>query len=61
MFTVWGAVGLRSPVCMRCAEPNPRPLADSEWAELVSIETAGTVGITFGGHLGAAIRARMAA
>lgn len=36
-FTVWGHTGLRSPVCMNCGAPNPRPLADREWAELLAV------------------------
>jgi hypothetical protein len=36
-FTVWGYTGLRSPVCMNCSAPNPRPLSDAEWAELTVI------------------------
>jgi hypothetical protein len=35
-FTVWGRTGLRSPVCMNCGAPNPRPLSDTGWATLVS-------------------------
>jgi hypothetical protein len=29
-FTVYGIVGLRSPVCRRCGAPNPRPLTPDE-------------------------------
>lgn len=31
-FSVYGMPGLRSPVCRRCGEPNPRPLDESELA-----------------------------
>ncbi len=30
------AVGLRTPVCVYCGSPNPRPLKDWEWEELAS-------------------------
>jgi hypothetical protein len=29
-FSVYGAPGLRSPVCRRCGAPNPRRLNESE-------------------------------
>lgn len=29
-FTVYGAVGMRAPVCQRCGAPNPRPLSEAE-------------------------------
>lgn len=29
-FSVYGAVGLRSPKCRRCGAPNPRPLTEQE-------------------------------
>jgi hypothetical protein len=34
-FTVVGHVGLRSPVCVSCGAPNPRPLSEHDWAELM--------------------------
>jgi hypothetical protein len=35
-FTFYGQPGLRSPVCVRCATPNPRPLKPEEWDALLS-------------------------
>lgn len=37
-FTVYGSPGLRSPVCVRygCGGPNPRPLTEAEWDELIA-------------------------
>jgi hypothetical protein len=32
---VRGTVGIRSPVCVVCGSPNPRPLSADEWAELI--------------------------
>jgi hypothetical protein len=44
-FIVRRTVGLRSPVCVRCAAPNPRRLTDDEWAELAGFaESGGYVG-----------------
>jgi hypothetical protein len=34
-YTLYGHPGLRSPLCVRCAHPNPRPLSDAEWNELL--------------------------
>jgi hypothetical protein len=31
---IGGTVGMRSPVCIYCGSPNPKPLADWEWAEV---------------------------
>jgi len=36
-FTVWGHPGLRSPVCLHCGAPNPRPLTDQDWAGLINV------------------------
>jgi hypothetical protein len=33
-FTIHGVVGLRTPRCIRCGTPNPKPLTNDEWAEL---------------------------
>jgi hypothetical protein len=30
----FGAVGMRTPVCVFCGSPNPRPLDDDEWFQL---------------------------
>jgi hypothetical protein len=55
-FTIHGVVGLRSPVCTDCGAPNPRPLNDEEWAELLGWQEM--TGRRFTGHVGAAIAAR---
>jgi len=31
----FGTVGLRTPVCVYCGSPNPKPLADHEWEALI--------------------------
>lgn len=31
-FSLHGMVGVRSPVCVRCGAPNPRPLTADEQA-----------------------------
>ena len=31
----FGTVGLRTPVCIYCGSPNPKPLTDDEWRELI--------------------------
>jgi hypothetical protein len=31
----FGTVGMRAPVCCYCGSPNPVPLTDNEWAELI--------------------------
>jgi hypothetical protein len=28
-------VGMRAPVCIYCGSPNPRPLTEAEWAEVI--------------------------
>lgn len=33
-FSVHGQAYLRSPVCVRCGAPNPRPLTDDQWDQL---------------------------
>jgi hypothetical protein len=33
-FSLAGLTGVRTPVCVRCGEPNPRKLSDAEWADL---------------------------
>jgi hypothetical protein len=30
-----GAVGARSPVCTSCGSPNPKPLTEDEWEEVL--------------------------
>jgi hypothetical protein len=45
-FSVYGAPGLRTPVCVRCEAPNPRPLSDDEWVALTDFRTmGGSVGL----------------
>jgi hypothetical protein len=55
-FTVHGAVGLRSPVCVDCGAPNPKPLSEEEWEELEGHQQM--IGRTFRGHIGAALTLR---
>lgn len=31
----FGTVGMRTPVCVYCGSPNPKPLTENEWAELI--------------------------
>jgi len=33
-FVIHGVVGLRTPLCVRCGHPNPKPLNEQEWKEL---------------------------
>jgi len=42
--TAFGTVGLRTPVCVYCGSPNPRPLADWEWDELIGWASDHSVG-----------------
>lgn len=28
-------VGMRAPVCIFCGSPNPRPLTEAEWREVI--------------------------
>lgn len=32
-FTVYGQPGLKSPTCVRCQQPRPKPLTASELAD----------------------------
>lgn len=52
----FGTVGMRTPVCVYCGSPNPRPLAEHEWAELADWATDHNVGK----HAKAALDARSA-
>ena len=36
-FSFYGCPGYRSPVCVRCGAPNPRPLSQAEWDELITL------------------------
>jgi hypothetical protein len=53
----FGTVGLRTPVCVYCGSPNPRPLADWEWDDLIGWSQDHNVG----DHARSAIEARQAA
>lgn len=50
----WGTVGLRTPVCVYCGSPNPRPLTRCEWDDLADW-------INSGANVGEHVRAAMAA
>jgi hypothetical protein len=34
-YSIHGQAYLRSPVCVRCGHPNPKPLSDDDWRALV--------------------------
>jgi hypothetical protein len=53
----FGTVGLRSPVCVCCGSPNPKPLTDEEWAALIDYASLGNPGR----RIREAIEARQAA
>jgi hypothetical protein len=36
-----GTVGTRTPVCVFCGSPNPKPLSKEEWARLIGYAQAG--------------------
>ena len=40
----FGTVGMRTPVCSRCGSPNPKPLAEDEWVDLLDWATDHNVG-----------------
>ena len=40
----FGTVGLRTPVCVYCGSPNPKPLTDDEWAALIDWSQMAAVG-----------------
>lgn len=50
----FGTVGMRTPVCVYCGSPNPKPLTDDEWAQLIHLSTLRSVG----DHVRTAIEAR---
>lgn len=29
------SVGMRAPVCIHCGSPNPKPLSDEEWVQVI--------------------------
>lgn len=39
-FSIYGQAYLRSPVCVRCGAPNPRPLTDDELDDLADFVKA---------------------
>lgn len=55
--TAIGTVGLRTPVCVWCGSPNPRPLTDHEWEALIDWSRISSVG----DHVRTAIEAHKAA
>ena len=52
----FGCVGLRTPVCVYCGDPNPRPLTDDEWQDLIEWSRVANVG----DHVRSAIEQREA-
>jgi hypothetical protein len=53
----WRTVGLRTPVCIFCGSPNPRPLTECEWSDLIDWSQDHGVG----DYVRSAIEARAAA
>jgi len=51
-----GTVGMRAPVCVDCGSPNPKPLTDDEWAQVIDWARNHYVG----DHVRTAIEAREA-
>ena len=49
-------VGLRTPVCVYCGSPNPRPLSEGEWGDLLHWAADNSVG----DHVRSAIEAHKA-
>jgi hypothetical protein len=41
---VLGVTGYRAPACVYCGSPNPRPLSEREWADLIRIAAFHNVG-----------------
>lgn len=39
-FVLHGMPGARTPVCVRCGAPNPKPLKPDEWDELEAMVRA---------------------
>lgn len=54
-FSVHGQAYLRSPVCVRCGAPNPRPLTDDELRQLEDFNRHYPSYV--GGHVVAGLRA----
>jgi hypothetical protein len=50
----FGTVGLRTPVCVFCGSPNPRPLTEAEWRDLADWARDHSVG----DHVRTALEAR---
>ena len=40
----FGSIGIRTPVCVYCGSPNPRPLTDQEWRELIGYAKTRSLG-----------------
>lgn len=52
----FGTVGMRTPVCVYCGSPNPVPLSDDEWAQIIDLASLRSVG----DHVRTAIEERSA-
>jgi hypothetical protein len=59
-YSLWGHVGFRSPVCVNCGHPNPRPLTDDQWDELIDYRDNLMKGPFYRQELEDAINARKA-
>lgn len=55
--TAPGFVGMRTPVCVYCGSPNPKPLSEDEWEYLIGWANERSVGH----HVRAAIDRHQAA
>ena len=55
----YGTVGMRTPVCTECGSPNPKPLSEFEWRDLIG--WASQPGVNVGDHVRTAIEAYEAA
>jgi hypothetical protein len=43
-YSFTGMPGYRCPVCIRCGNPNPRPLSDAEMGEMIQLRADHQIG-----------------